>query len=252
MEDLLTYQLVKPDSGLKDLVESFWCLENNSGQDKEIIIVPDGRADLFISRSPQQGFHITLSGLESEPECVVFEANTVIFAISFNLLGIEHIIQQPISALLNEIALLPDDFWGFSQNDLSNFGEFCTKANEIIHGIFSGQQIDPRKQQLFELIYSHQGEIPVHELAESIQWSERQINRYFKSQFGISLKSYCTILRFRASFSHIKEGKLFPEQNFTDQAHFIKEVKRFAGVTPKELLKNTNDRFIQFSTLPEK
>ncbi|WP_256603285.1 hypothetical protein [Sphingobacterium multivorum] len=46
-----------------------------------------------------------------------------------------------------------------------------------------------------------------------------------------------------------QEGKLFPQQNFADQSHFIKEVKKLAGVSPKELLKNQNERFIQFSTL---
>lgn len=252
MDHYLKYHQVKPNPRLADLVESFWRLENDSEQDKEIIVVPDGRVDLFISRSSKQGFHITLAGLESEPDCVPFEANTLIFAISFKLPGIEYLINQPISTLLNEVILLPDDFWGFNQNDLSDFDEFCAKATKIMLEILSEQQIDPRKQQLFELVYAHHGEIPINQLAERIHWSERQINRYFKSQFGLSLKSYCTILRFRASFSHIKEGKLSPEKNFTDQAHFIKEIKRLSGVTPKELLKNVNDRFIQFSTLNRK
>jgi AraC-like DNA-binding protein len=89
----------------------------------------------------------------------------------------------------------------------------------------------------------------VKELSENVYWSSRQINRYFNDKFGISLKKFCTILRFKASFQHIKEGKLFPEQNFADQAHFIREVKKLTGFTPKELCKNQNDRFVQFSTL---
>jgi AraC-like DNA-binding protein len=89
-------------------------------------------------------------------------------------------------------------------------------------------------------------------MSEQVHWSSRQINRYFNQLFGLSLKAYCNILRFRASFQHIKEGKLFPEQNFTDQAHFIKEIKKFSGVLPKELSKNKDDRFIQFSTLTKK
>lgn len=252
MDAVLKYRVVKPDPKLADLVESFWALENTSEQDKEIVIVPDGRVDLFISRSSGQAFHITLAGLESEPDCVVFEANTVIFAVSFKLLAIEYIIRQPIASFLNQILLLPDDFWGFQESDLSDFDAFCSKVSKRILEISSQKQIDPRKQQLFSEIYSGHGDLSIYDLAEQIQWSERQISRYFKAQFGISPKSYCTILRFRASFSHIKGGKLFPEQNFTDQAHFIKEVKRLSGVTPKELLKNVNDRFIQFSTLAHK
>jgi AraC-like DNA-binding protein len=102
------------------------------------------------------------------------------------------------------------------------------------------------------LIYSSNGSLSVKELSEKVNWSSRQINRYFNEQFGISLKTYCNILRFRASLPHIKKGKLFPELNFTDQNHFIKEIKKFSGVVPKELSKNQNDRFILLSALPLK
>ncbi|MNJ91794.1 Helix-turn-helix domain protein [compost metagenome] len=252
MDDELTYRLVKPETELRDFVESFWCLENHSNSGKEIIVVPDGRVDLFVSRSESEGFHITLSGLESKAECVLFEGKTLIFAISFKLPAIEYILHQSISSLLNEIVVLPANFWGFTEDDLLDFDVFCGKASAILKEILKNTQPDPRKQKLFDLIYSTHGELNVKELANQINWNERQINRYFNEKFGISLKSYATILRFRASFSHIKEGKLFPEQNFSDQAHFIKEVKKFSGVTPKDLHKNTNDRFIQFSTLPRK
>lgn len=252
MNDALTYRQVKPEAALTDFVENFWCLENHSNAGKELIVVPDGRVDLFVSRSGSEGFHITLSGLESEAECVIFEGKTLIFAISFKLPAIEYIFNQSISSLRNEISVLPDDFWGFEENDLSDFDAFCAKASAILSEILAETKTDPRKLKLFDLIYSSQGEESVKDLSEQVQWSERQINRYFNEQFGISLKSYATILRFRTSFSQIKEGKLFPEQNFADQAHFIREVKKFSGVTPKDLHKNANDRFIQFSTLPRK
>ena len=112
--------------------------------------------------------------------------------------------------------------------------------------------IDSRKQKLFELIYSSNGSLRVKELSEKVYWSSRQINRYFNRQFGLSLKAYCNILRFRASLPQIRNGRLFPEENFADQTHFIKQIKKFSGVVPKELLKNKNDRFILLSTLPAK
>ncbi|MBU7570130.1 MAG: helix-turn-helix transcriptional regulator, partial [Flavobacterium sp.] len=111
---------------------------------------------------------------------------------------------------------------------------------------------DNRKLRLFDQIYTSNGTLTVKELSEKAGWSSRQMNRYFSHQFGLPLKTYCNILRFRASFKHLKEGKLFPEQDFTDQAHFIRDVKKFSGVLPKELSQNKNDRFIQFSTLNKK
>jgi AraC-like DNA-binding protein len=68
------------------------------------------------------------------------------------------------------------------------------------------------------------------------------------------VKAYCNLLRLGASFRQLSEGRLFPEDHFSDQNHFIKEVKKYAGVTPKELRKNEGDRFIDITaigSLPE-
>jgi AraC-like DNA-binding protein len=244
-----------PDSSLSDYVESFWMLINHAEEDKEIVVLPDGRIDISFSYSAIEPFQIILLGLENEPTKTKLAAKTVIFAISFKLLAVEYVLKTHIAHLVNNIEVLPTDFWGITKEDLNDFDEFCKKMSATIKQLLI-TKIDSRKQKLFELIYSsndlkHGYSLTVKELSAQVSWSSRQINRYFSQNFGISLKSYCNILRFRASFQHIKEGKLFPEHNFTDQPHFIREVKRFSGVIPKELNKNKNDRFIHFSTLPK-
>jgi AraC-like DNA-binding protein len=173
------------------------------------------------------------------------------FAVSFKLLAIEYLLDMKAASLLNDAHPLPADFWGITKNDLGDFENFCEKVTAKMLSLIK-PGIDNRKQKLFELIYSSNGSLTVKELSEQVHWSSRQINRYFNDQFGISLKAYCNILRFRASLPQIREGKLFPEQNFTDQTHFIKEIKRFSGVVPKELARNHNDRFILLSVLPKK
>ncbi|RQO65240.1 transcriptional regulator [Pedobacter sp. KBW06] len=242
----MEYQLIKPNDSLSDFVDSFWMLHNGSGNDKEVVIVPDGRADLFLSQSPVQPFRMALFGLETQPEKTAITAGALIFAISFKPPGIEYILKESIAGLLNQARLLPTGFWDFSAADLSNFELFCKKATGKIAEQLPGK-IDERKQKLFELVYASHGSLTVKEIAEKVCWKERQINRYFNSQYGISLKSYCNLLRFRNSFQQIKEGKLFPSEAFTDQPHFIREIRKLSGVSPKVLHKNQNDRFIQFS-----
>jgi len=251
MENNFDFKLIKPNESLADFVESFWMLHNQSDSDKEVIVLPDGRVDLFFAQSATEPFHVTLSGIETHADKAILSAHTRMFAVSFKLLAIEYIIDQPVSDLVNYAKHLPADFWDFNPTDLQDFDLFCEKASQKIQSL-QPKEIDSRKQKLFDLIYSSNGAMTVKELSEKVAWSSRQINRYFNQQFGISLKAYCNILRFRASFDHIKEGKLFPEQNFTDQSHFIKEVKKLSGVLPKDLKQNQNDRFIQFSTLDPK
>lgn len=170
------------------------------------------------------------------------------FAVSFKLLAIEYIFHDSIARLLNYAEQLPANFWNFEASDLFDFDHFCEKATAAVESKLP-HEVDARKQKLFELLYQTKGDMSVKEIAGQAFWSSRQINRYFNEHFGISLKTYCSILRFRASFPHIKAGKLFPQQDFADQSHFIKEVKKLSGVSPKELQRNKDDRFIQFSAL---
>ena len=247
-QNRMDYNLIKPDNTIADFVERFWCLQNYSKDDQEVIVIPDGRIDIIFTRSQDEPFRIVLIGIETTPSKHSFAAGTVMFGISLKLLGVAHLLNNNISHLVNEMQLLPDDFWGFNLTDLDDFDGFCRKGADTISMLIK-PGIDKRKKKLFDLVYESNGAMTVKELSENVFWSSRQINRYFNQKFGLSLKSFCNILRFRASFPHIKEGRLFPEQDFADQAHFIKEVKRFSGFSPKELFKNQNDRFIQFSTL---
>ncbi|ANI90434.1 transcriptional regulator [Arachidicoccus ginsenosidimutans] len=251
MDNDLRYKVVEPDNSLADFVESFWFLQNQSDKNKEAIALPDGRIDLFLSQSTLKPFNISLLGIGTQANQTVIISGSLIFAISFKLLATEYILNTSVTNILDNGKYLPNNFWDFNANDLTDFDAFCNKASQKIKELLP-KEIDKRKRKLFELIYTSKGLITVKEISEKIFWSSRQINRYFNQQFGLSLKTYCNILRFRASLEHIAQGKLFPELDFADQNHFIKQIKKFSGAIPKELFKNKNDRFILLSTLNPK
>ncbi len=251
MDNGLKYRHIKPDKSVTDFVESFWLLQNQSDDEKAVVVLPDGRIDLFFTQSDTESFHIALLGIDTQAEQATITPNWHTFAISFKPIAIEYLFQNTLPNLIGNGQSLPPDFWDFSWGDLNDFNLFCEKAMQKIKSLLP-KNIDERKRKLFEYIYSSNGEMTVQELSAKVFWSSRQINRYFTQQYGLSLKAYCNILRFRASLEHIKEGKLFPQQNFADQSHFIKEVKKYSGVSPKNLKQNKNDRFIQFSLLPPK
>ena len=177
--------------------------------------------------------------------------NLPMFAISFYPIAAEYIFNQSFAELHNNKQTLSADYWGFSKDYLTDFEKFYHKAIGIISSLLS-KEIDERKMKLFELIYASKGEITVKELEEKVFWSSRQMNRYFQKWFDVTLKSYLNIIRFSNSLKQLKNGYLYPELNYGDQSHFIREVKKFAGVKPTILNKNENDRFIQFSLMPEK
>jgi len=244
------YKAVDPDESLLDFVENIGMFLNYSNQQKEVVLLPDGRIDLFFIKSESEPFQTTLIGLETVPEQQYIPANAVAYKISFKPLGAEYLLQTSIADILNGAKLLAHDFWGITTENLTSFEAFHEKITQKISELLP-KEIDERKRKLFKLVYESNGEIKVQELSEAISWSSREINRYFNKQFGLSLNAFCKILRFKASLEHIAKGRLFPELNFTDQTHFIKEIKKFSGVVPRELLKNKDDRFILLSVLKE-
>jgi AraC-like DNA-binding protein len=239
----LTIKSALPDSSISHFVHSFWMLENKTGKDVPSTLLPNGMVDIVLMKINSTKWEMVVRGIDTVPSEVTIMTGTKMFSIGFKLLAVEYLLGDSIKDVLNEGKIISNDFWQFKEGDTKSLKDFCKKATQKIK-IISTESIDNRKKKLFELIYSSHGTMSVKELSEKVYWSSRQINRYFNQQFGISLKAYCSILRFGASFKHISEGKLFPEQKFTDQNHFIKEIKKYAGVTPKELSKNKDDRFI--------
>lgn len=251
MNNEFYYQFIKPHPSLNSFVENIGMFHNPADIDKEVVVMPDGRVDLFFMQfGPDEPFHVFLIGLETAPEQRAILPGTMAFVVSFRPIAVEYILKTSIADLLNTARILPGHFWNFTADDLGDLETFTKKITQTITELLP-ETVDERKRKLFDLIYSSNGEMSVRELSEQTGWSSRQINRYFNQQFGLSLKAYSTILRFRASLEHIAEGKLFPELNFADQTHFIKEIKKFSGVAPKELSKNKNDRFILLSVLKQ-
>jgi len=250
MSNDFNYKFLLPEKPLADFVENIGMFNNPSDKPKEVVLMPDGRVDLFFLQSKTAPFHVTLIGLETIPEQRAIPPHTIAFKVSFKPLGVEYLLQTSIADILNSAKSLPTNFWNINSDDLKDFDAFHEKIKLKLNELFPNE-IDERKRQLFELIYASNGEIKVAALSEKINWSSREINRYFNKQFGLSLNAFCKILRFKASLNHIAKGRLFPELNFTDQNHFIKEIKKFSGVVPSELLKNKDDRFILLSVLKE-
>jgi AraC-like DNA-binding protein len=250
MSNSFQYSSIPPEKNVAAFIESIGMFGNFTGTDKELIVLPDGRIDLFFMHDPSTGFEVVLMGLETEPKQRIVPAGLYAYAVSFTPLGLEYILQTSIADILNSGRKLPDNFWDTTDEHFTNLETFRDYVIVKIEKVLTSN-VEERKLRLFELIYASKGELSVAELSNQVNWSSRQINRYFTSQFGLSLKAYCDILRFRNSLAHIAKGKLFPELDFADQSHFIREIKKHSGFLPKDLSKNKDDRFVLLSILKQ-
>lgn len=245
------YEELETDKSLADFVKRFWKFSNPTADTQHYTILPDGYFDLIIKITANKLDCISLFGLWTKKIEVVLPANTIVIGICLKPLAAEYILQQNIANTLNNFKTLQSDFWNINNLQFADFKSWTEEvSNEMLKTLKKVSSFDNRKQDLFNLLFTAKGSLTVGELSKQTYWSNRQINRYFKSKFGITLKTYSNILRCASSYTDIREGDLFPKQDFYDQAHFIKEIKKHTGFKPKELHQNKNDRFLQFSTLP--
>lgn len=80
--------------------------------------------------------------------------------------------------------------------------------------------------------------LPISELAERFYISQRQLERLYQRQVGLSPKHYSQLLRVEAARLALKNTKaqstaqLAAELGFYDQSHFIREFSAVIGLTP--------------------
>ena len=238
---------------LKDFIRCYWQFENNSDGFLSYTIFPDGFFDLLICYHENHLEEVVLTGLWNLKTSVVIAPKTTIYGVQFRLLAIEGIIQDGIAEMLNSTKKLEKSYLGIDEFE-KNIGSFFFQHmnKQFLSLIEKHNPIDSRQSTLLKSIDGTKGDRTIKDYSRIASWSPRQINRYFQSTFGLSLKTYCGIRKGASNYGQIKRGQLYPQQGYFDQSHFIKEIKKITGFTPKALFKNDNDRFLQFSIIENK
>lgn len=89
-----------------------------------------------------------------------------------------------------------------------------------------------------KLLRERAGQLPIAQLAAACAISQRQLERYYQCQVGMSPKQYSQLLRVEAARLALKHthapstSYLAAELGFYDQAHFIREFCAVMGMTP--------------------
>jgi AraC-like DNA-binding protein len=82
------------------------------------------------------------------------------------------------------------------------------------------------------------GAVPVASLAEEVGWSRRHLAARFREHVGLPPKALARILRFERAAERLRRGSDLAgaalDSGYYDQAHFNRDFKAFAGVTPTQ------------------
>ena len=245
MKEILYKELI-PDRWLADIVKCFWWAENLTGVTHEFTILPDGCFGMIFQYHNKKLQTVFLKGIWTKPFEITIPPDSTFYAIRFKPLAVETILPLSINEILNQNIKLEQSFWGINELAFQNLNEFSNLFTKKMSSEYElNKNLDERKQKLYHLVSEANGSLSIAEISKTVFWSSRQINRYFKQMFGLSLKSYCNILKIYASFTQITKGEFYPQQEYYDQAHFIKKVRQYTGENPRNLYQYKNDRFIQ-------
>jgi len=91
-----------------------------------------------------------------------------------------------------------------------------------------------------EYIHHSKGTIRISDLVKQLHTSASPLEKRFRKEVGASPKKFATIVRARHVLNAMEngqEGYASYLSAFYDQAHFIKDFKKFASVTPEQYLK---------------
>lgn len=114
----------------------------------------------------------------------------------------------------------------------------------LFYRLTAAENIDRIIKSVVETILTANGQLSVNELSQQTNSNRRQLERKFSSVIGLSPKQLSKIIRLQATLSMLLNKKftsltaLSHENEYYDQAHFIKDFKELTGFTPKEFYGN--------------
>lgn len=262
-------ELVHPRHELRPYIGKMWVFQNNSRLPEENmkLIVPNGMVKLVIP--VQNGLlgkykdwchlskedSITLIGIADSPATVDVEhdAPHINIGIEFSPLGAYRIFKLRHTEIKNKIFPLEEVLGKSARkiNELLVNTEAISQKIQIIQAyllsMLSKSEPDLILDYCLRQIVGSKGLITVTELEKRTGYSSRWLYEKFMEKVGLSPKNLSSVTRFMqfyAASASNPTADFFKEDiydYFYDQAHFIKEFKRFTGMPPSKFIKTDNE-----------
>lgn len=164
--------------------------------------------------------------------------------VYFTETGFAHFSSQPVHELFNQSIALDHLF---DKNKLTETEEKLSLMKtdrqriQVVERFLLSQLKDIRSDKLIieavKMIYDSRGAIRIKELNEKLFISQSPFEKRFRKLVGTTPKKFASIVRFNTVLNSLGKVKSLTElcydNNFFDQAHFIKDFKQFTGDTPE-------------------
>ena len=164
--------------------------------------------------------------------------------VYFTEIGFTHFAVHPANELFNLSLSLNDVFDRKTVQEVEEKLIIATTDKQrikVVEQFLVSQLKDIETDKLIveavKLIYQSNGTIRIKELNQKLFISQSPFEKRFRKVVGTTAKKFASIVRFNAVLDNLSNTKSLTEicyeNNFFDQAHFIKDFKQFTGDTPE-------------------
>jgi AraC-like DNA-binding protein len=101
---------------------------------------------------------------------------------------------------------------------------------------------DDLTMEVIRMIYRMDGQVSIKAVGQTLNISNRHLERKFLAHVGLSPKMLCRVVRLQHALSNLKKQRkpiwtdIVYQSGYYDQAHFVKEFKTLTGLTPNAYL----------------
>lgn len=259
----MNYQTFEPSQDLTTLIKCYWTLENPKEEAPgKQTIVPDGCMEMIFHYGDLYRQYTENGNSIIQPRCFVIgqlaqpleiepTGETGIFSVRFHPNGFLPFATIPIKEMENTAVSLEKLFGKDGQEIEERILDTVSTSERIkrietflLNRLTDTETVDRIVRSTVKTILTANGQLSVDELSKQSNINRRQLERKFSSAIGLSPKQLSKTIRLQATLKMLLNKQftsltaLAYENEYYDQAHFIKDFKELTGFTPKEFYGN--------------
>jgi AraC-like DNA-binding protein len=264
-----------PSPNLSTIVKHFLILESGANGMLNHRLFPDGNPGMVFHYGDPfiQSFENGAAPVKHPGSFVYGQISRFHNIISAGRIGMLVVVFEPYGAYsllgipaheLNDAIISLQHLWGREAVELEeqllnapgNMIRIGLVEKFLMHKLNKSIEPDPIMKKAIQAINRYHGLMPMTQLTTLLQSTERDLERKFRRQVGMSPKYFSGIIRLQHFIKLLQQPS--PNENLTtiayecgyyDQSHSIREFKKNVGITPRQYTAATNllaVNFIQF------
>lgn len=258
----MQYREVAPPPKLRPYVTCLWTLAGDGRGAPPQRVLPDGSVELVLHLGDP--FHrLVADRLHQQPRALIVGdvARPILLCpgTQVDLIGARFrpgaagaVLGAPPAAILGEFHDLHDlqvpslrDLLERIGNTERN-GRLAALATALEAALARARPPVPRLLHGLGAIAAAHGRLSLPALAESLGWSQRQLERQVRGTLGMSPKRFARLRRFQWVVSQLSPERppswtrLAFAAGYHDQSHLVREFREFAGTTPAAWWRDTH------------